>query len=164
MSLTANRLRDVLHYDAETGVFTRLVDANNRCKAGSKVGTAGTNGYILISVDGKRYKAHRLAWLYVFGEWPVQFIDHINGDAGDNRLANLRQADRSQNGANSRVSRSKAAGYKGAYLEAKTGKWMAQITPHGNRQTIGRFDTAEEAHAAYMAKAREVFGEFARAA
>ncbi|XNY05194.1 HNH endonuclease (plasmid) [Sinorhizobium meliloti] len=101
--------------------------------------------------------------MYVYGEWPDRLIDHRNGDTGDNRLANLRAADRSQNGANSRVSRNKATGYKGAYLEARTGKWMAQISPKGKRLTIGRFDTAEAAHAAYMAKAREVFGDFARA-
>lgn len=164
--LTAARLRAVLSYDPATGVFARLVDANNRCKAGSKVGTPGTNGYVLISVDSKRYKAHRLAWLYMTGEWPAQLIDHANGTTSDNSWVNLREATRSQNGANSKVSRSKAKAspYKGVYLDRKLNKWMAQVSPNGKRITIGRFSTPEQARDAYNDKAREVFGEFARAA
>lgn len=162
--LTAERLRAVLAYDPDTGQFTRLIDANNRCPSGSKVGTSGTNGYVLISVDNCRYKAHRLAWLWMTGAWPEADVDHINGLTSDNRWVNLRAATRSQNGANSRKSRNKTIGYKGVYWLPREGKWMAQISPFGRRITIGRFDTAEEARDAYLDKAREFWGEFARAA
>ena len=89
-------------------------------------------------------------------------IDHRDGNSKNNRLSNLRLSTHSENAANRRRYRNNASGFKGVSLEARTGKWMAKITKDGRTYFLGRFPTAEEAHAAYAAKARELFGEFAR--
>ena len=91
-TLTAARLRELLQYDPETGVFTRLVKTSNGIKVGDVAGTADARGYILIRVDGWLHLAHRLAWLHMTCEWPKGMIDHINGVRDDNRWSNLRRA------------------------------------------------------------------------
>jgi hypothetical protein len=96
MTLTAERLREILGYDPETGLFTRLV-RTGRIRAGEVAGTAHSRGYRSIVIDGRVYLSHRLAWLYVHGEWPPEQIDHINRNRADNRLVNLRAAKQSQN-------------------------------------------------------------------
>jgi hypothetical protein len=100
--LTAERLRELLHYDPDTGVFTWLRVKGRRVRVGALSGKANGGGYFQIGVDGRIYYAHRLAWLYVHGEWPVASIDHVNCDRCDNRLANLRPATKAQNAANAR--------------------------------------------------------------
>ncbi|CAH0532169.1 Phage HNH homing endonuclease (ACLAME 27) [Ralstonia phage UAM5] len=102
--------------------------------------------------------AHRLAWLYMTGKWPEQFIDHANMNKGDNRWGNLREANKSQNNANQPARTT--SGLKGAYWSNASMSWQAKI----NKRYLGSYGTAEEAHAAYMEAARERFGEFARAA
>jgi hypothetical protein len=87
--LTAERLREQLRYDAETGVFTRRVGSGH-ARAGDMAGTVHSTGYVRISIDGGKYTAHHLAWLYVHGVWPYQ-IEHINRKRSDNRIANLRE-------------------------------------------------------------------------
>jgi hypothetical protein len=100
-TITAERLRQLLHYDPERGVFTWLSRPAERSWntrfAGTRAGTINGLGYVVIGILGRRYKAHRLAWLYVHGEWPGRELDHINCDKSDNRIANLRPATRSQN-------------------------------------------------------------------
>ena len=89
-NITASRLRELVSYDVDTGKFTRLVDSYRRTAvAGSVPGNVFKNGYIYISLDATRYLAHRLAWLYVHGRWPVGQIDHINMIRTDNRLCNF---------------------------------------------------------------------------
>jgi hypothetical protein len=88
--LTAERLRERLHYDAETGVFTRRVGSGH-AHAGDMAGSVHSTGYVRIGIDGGKYTAHCLAWLYVHGVWPSDQIDHINRNRSDNRIANLRQ-------------------------------------------------------------------------
>jgi HNH endonuclease len=88
--LTAERLRERLHYDAETGVFTRRVGSSN-ARAGDVAGSVHSTGYVRISIDGGKYTAHCLAWFYVHGVWPSDQIDHINRNRSDNRIANLRE-------------------------------------------------------------------------
>lgn len=160
--ITQERLKQVLRYNASTGVFTwvsKPAARSNRVKVGTEAGITNARGYRHIGIDQKKYLAHRLAWLYMTGECP-KYIDHINGVPGDDRWANLRSATMPQNGANSRLPKNNTSGLKGVSWAAKDKKWRAQIcSAH-----IGYFDTAEDAHTAYMVAARERFGNFARAA
>lgn len=145
--LTVQRLKELLHYDADTGQFTGL-RANGRKH--ERVGT-GNRGYLVICVDQKRYKAHRLAWLYVHGEWPNDQIDHINGDRADNRISNLRAATNSQNKQNLRKARSDSrSGLIGAMWDGRSNKWRANILVDGKRKYLGYFEQAEQAHAVYV--------------
>lgn len=159
--ITVQRLREVLGYDPETGLFRWKLKISKKVVVGEIAGTEIPGRHRYISIDSKRYKAHRLAWLYMTGEWPPRDLDHENTHKGDNRWENLRKASRSQNMANA-GHRNNATRLKGAYPCRK--RFAAKITKDWKQIHIGVFDTAEEAHAAYIAKAEELFGEFARAA
>jgi hypothetical protein len=111
--LTAARLRELLHYDPETGAWTRLVStSNHRARVGDNAGGV-TGTYVKIRVDVRQYPAHRLAWLYMTGAWPKHEIDHINGDRLDNRWCNLRPANDAEQARNKRTAVNNEAGYKG---------------------------------------------------
>ena len=161
MKLTHARLTQLLHYDPETGVFTRKTAVGGR-KIGEISGCKNTNGYIEIGIDRHLYKAHRVAWFYMTGEWPRRFIDHINGVKDDNRFANLRTATNSENTRNSRMRNDNTSGLKGVTFHKASGKWCAQIMKHGKQNHLGLFDTSEDAYSAYCAASKELHGEFAR--
>ena len=149
--LTPERLREVLTYDEATGVFRWKIRVAQRAKAGDVAGSAHSDGYRHIRVDGAMYKLHRLAWLYVYGRWPSAHIDHVNGIRDDNRLANLREADNAQNHQNKKRAQSNnASGYLGVCWHSQNRKWRAQIQAEGKKVQLGYFDTPEEAHAAYL--------------
>lgn len=161
-TLTSERVRELLDYDPETGVFRWRNDMRGGKKAGSIAGCGHGAGYWHIVVDGHHVLAHRLVWLHVHGRLPVKGIDHINGDRRDNRLVNLRECDQRQNAGNyCRLRRDNTSGRRGVYLDNYTGRWKAQIMRMGRITHIGRYDTKEEAYAAYSAAARDHFGEFA---
>ena len=160
--LTDQRLREVLAYDLTTGVFTWRRNVY-RAKAGQKAGHKRPDNYCAITINQRQYRAHRLAWLYVYGEWPRSELDHINGDPADNRIANLRLATRSANSANTRKKCSSRNALKGVSFEKRGGRYRAQIRIQGKNTYLGTYDTEEEAHAAYMAAAEKEFGAFARA-
>lgn len=161
--LTAERLRSLLRYDPDTGLFHCLVRrVGSQAKVGDVVGSVGVGGYIVIRMDNAYYYGHRLARLYMTGEWPPRHVDHINMCRADNRWSNLRDATPSQNHANTRASRSGTSGFKG--VSACRDKWQAHIRIDGRKAHLGTFATREEAHAAYAAAAPLVYGEFARAA
>jgi hypothetical protein len=163
--LTAERLRDLLDYDPETGVFLWKKDGRGRTmRVGSVAGTMHSTGYTQINFGGEMWLAHRLAWLHVFGEWPREQIDHINGNRADNRIINLREATLSQNAANRKCRDDNASGFKGVSLNKSLGKWNAGIKVNGNMIRLGVFETPEQAHAAYCAAADKLHGEFARVA
>ena len=151
--ITAEALREQMDYDPETGSFY-WKPRRAGCPGG---------GYWQIRIKGRCYYAHQLAWLYVHGEWPSEEIDHINRDRLDNRIANLRAADRCQNQQNKLQSNNKS-GFKGVSLHnprlAKP--WQAQITVRGQHHHLGNFSTPEEAHEAYKEAAARLHGEFAR--
>ncbi len=148
--LTIERLRELLAYDAETGVFTWAIDRGDCYKAGSIAGSVDFQGYRVIQMDGKKHKAHRLAWLYVHGHWPDPQVDHINGIRTDNRIVNLRIVSNAENQQNQRKAhRSSSSGLLGAYKHPD-GKWMASIKVGGKQRHIGLFHTAQEAHEAYL--------------
>jgi hypothetical protein len=148
-SLTAERLRELLDYDQHSGVFTWKVRTTTRRGVGDVAGSLTKPGYISIRVDKTRYQAHRLAWLYVHGRWPVEEIDHVNGDRSDNRIVNLREADRAQNARN-------VVGARG-YSISPSGTFLAQLSLNGRTIYLGAFKTADEARAAYMAGRRLYF-------
>jgi hypothetical protein len=159
--LTIQRLRNVLAYEPTTGLFTWLVRTSNRVRVGDVAGSEGCN-YLVISVDGSRYLAHRLAWFYVTGEWPPGDIDHKDTNYLNNAWDNLRPATRSQNNANTHRPTTNTSGFKGVWWNPPTCNWRAHIQVNGRHIHLGLFDTPENAHAAYCAAAARHFGEFAR--
>lgn len=160
-NLTADTLRMNLHYDPNTGVFTRLVPSSNAA-AGDVAGYVNDQGYIVIAVSGAQHHAHRLAWLYMTGEWPTLQVDHRNLDKGDNRWSNLRLATASQNGQNSPPKSNNTSSCKGVSWYAAGKKWRARLVLNKREISLGYFDDFEDAKAAYEKAASEHFGEFAR--
>jgi hypothetical protein len=158
--ITQAELKEFLHYNQEMGVFT-WVKSKGAVKANSIAGTVMKKGYIRIKVSGGIYLAHRLAWLYVYGEMPKDQLDHINNDKADNRITNLREANNYQNQYNKPKQPSNKSGYKGVSFHKDTGKWQAQIRVQGVNKYIGLFDTALEASLAYVNKACKLHKEFA---
>lgn len=158
--LSAEQLRSVVHYDPETGVFTRTVRLAQRHHVGDRADTEVTGGHLKgyrrVSLFSERHLAHRLAWLYVHGTWPEKHIDHINGVKGDNRIENLREADDKLNIENTRTARAdNAIGLLGVHLHKETNRWRARLQTNGKALHLGLFDTPEEAHAAYLVAKRK---------
>ena len=157
--LTQKRLKEVLSYNHETGVFIWLYRRRGPIAKGSMAGTTTVYGYRTIGVDSIVYQAGRLAWLYMTGKWPKVFIDHINLDRSDNRFSNLRECTVSQNNSNNRGWGK--SGVKG--VRPCNGRWQARITVKNKERHLGLFDTPEEASKAYKAAAEKFFGTFHRA-
>jgi hypothetical protein len=158
--LTAEFVRSILDYDQNTGVFSWKVSGGRR---GLIAGYRKASGYIVIGINKRQYRAHRLAWLSANGEWPLGEIDHKNGVFDDNRLCNLRDASKSQNQANKTKYKNNTSGVKGVFYDKVNKNWVAQINVNRNRVNLGRHTSIESAATAYAAAARKYFGEFARA-
>ena len=156
---TQESLKALYHYDPETGIFTRAV-SRRRWKAGSECGTLA-GGYISINVDGTVYRAHRLAWVYMTGLEPKLDIDHINGIRTDNRWANLREANPSQNAINTPKRKNNRCGLKGVSFDSRRGLYRARIQKEHKGHWLGYFSSAAAAHEAYSAAAMVAFGPFA---
>ena len=170
--ISAEYLRSRLTYCPDTGAFTWLerIDANrpkwcNTRFAGKPAGYKDPTGRHIINIDYTLYAAHRLAWLYMTGEWPTQIVDHADNDPGNNKWSNLREATRSQNNANKKVNFDSASGLKGVRHRGN-GRYEARITTgeRGKPKSLGMFSTAEDAAKAYLTEAKKRFGEFARSA
>ena len=157
--LTVNRLQYLLDYDPLTGVFVNRTNRGGRCRVGQVAGTLDADGYLRIMVDGKLYRAHRLAWLYVHGEFPPDQLDHANRVRSDNRIDNLRPATRQQNAVNS-FRADNTSGRKGVTWSNKCEKWLVQIRVNGKRHNLGHYNDIEEASACYQNIARILHGEF----
>ena len=158
--LSAAQVREVLDYNPETGVFIRKVRLAQRHQVGDRADTALTNpkmlGYRRVSLFSQRFLAHRLAWFYVHGVWPEKHIDHINGETGDNRIANLREADDQLNIENLRKAKiGNKVGLLGVIQHGET-QWRARIQLHGKGIHIGLFSSPEEAHEAYLVAKRKL--------
>ena len=149
--LTAEYLRSILHYDPDTGIFTRKVGSANQVKAGDVAGSLDGGGYLRIRVCSRLYQAHRLAWFYDCGEWPKYQIDHINRNKTDNRIANLRDVSQKQNGQNASKRSDNTSGHPGVYWHKRDSKWVAQITHNYKLIHLGYFSILEEAIAARKA-------------
>jgi hypothetical protein len=141
--LTAERLRELLDYDPLTGVFLWKVPRAQVIKAGDLAGTFCAKGYRKIIVDGRSYKAHRLAWLYVYGEWPADQIDHINRVKDDNRIANLRSVTNGENRANTLVNRNNPVGEKNVRMQ--NGKFRVVVRRQRKMHHVGYFESVAEA-------------------
>ena len=155
--LTAEDLRAVLSYSPDTGIFVWISGVRN----GQVAGNVDNLGYRRICVFGRFYKAHRLAWFYVNGKWPIE-IDHVNGVRDDNRLVNLRAANRSINVQNVGPRRNNTSGFTGVSFYRRTGRWRAQIKNAGRTVHLGDFDQPEAAHDAYMEAKKRLHPSFAR--
>jgi len=159
--IASERLRELLDYDPETGIFTWRAFGQGYRHHGTAGHVHEKTGYRYIKLDQKNYPAHALAFLWMTGERPPE-VDHINLNRDDNRWSNLRAASRTQNTQNSRGWKQRKMPYKGIRLDKRDGYYYAQIRINGRSMTLpGRFDTPEEAHAAYVEAAKKHFGEFA---
>jgi hypothetical protein len=159
--LTQARLKELLHYDPTTGIWTRVRCNERRDLVGKQAGSIDGSGYLHIRVDGARYKAHRLAFLYMTGAWPANEVDHRNMSRTDCKWSNLRPATRRLNQANVRVRSDNVTGIKG--VTRFKGRYQARINlANGSREFIGSFKSADDAGRAYQARARAVFGEYGR--
>jgi len=155
------RLLELLRYDSETGEFRWLKRVSRGTHIYDVAGTVQVGGYRKIAIKGKNYLAHQLAWFYMTGKWCPTIIDHRDGDPSNNRWENLRRATQSQNCANRRRHKNNACGFKGV-TRMRSGRWKAIIYKKARKHDLGLFATPQEAHAAYVAAARKLFGEFAR--
>lgn len=153
--LSAERLRELLDYNPETGEFK----AKTGPKKGNVVGfLVPPKNYRRVFLDGKQYYAHRLAWLYVTGEWPHDQIDHINGVKTDNRWCNLRHVSAEKNQQNWREAMpwNKTSGLLGVCWHGKNQKWVAQISVKGRSRVVGYSDDPNEAHQMYLDAKRKL--------
>ncbi len=161
--LTQTRLKEILNYCPETGIFTRLVSTAHRVKVDDIAGSHNAQGYIRIGVDNKIYLAHRLAWLYMTGSWPANDIDHINTIRDCNAWANLREATKSQNKLNAGMRSNNTSGFKGVTWHKAIGKWQAQAKLKGKNKFLGSYDDPAIASEIYQAYTKKHHGQFYRA-
>lgn len=159
MVLDRSSLMQLLSYNAETGEFRWLASRKGRI-AGEIAGGLDKDGYWLIQTDGQNYRGHRLAWLFVYGEWPTSLLDHKNRKKSDNRIGNLRLATYSQNLFNTNPVRDNSSGVLGVSWCKQTGRWKAQIAGEGRVLNLGRYATIEEAKSARIAAEIKYAGEF----
>lgn len=147
--LTQARLKELFNYDPETGIFTRLKEAGGQI-AGTVPTCLDDWGYLRFRVDHKKYRAQRLAWLYVYGVWPTYFIDHINGNTLDNRIANLRDVTNQANSQNCKgATKISKTGVRGVHFHKPTQKYGAQINVSGKKIWLGTFESLDAASEAY---------------
>lgn len=162
--ISAKILRKLLDYNPKTGVFTNRVARGSRAHAGGIAGSLCSKGYLQIHLEGRYYRAHRLAWLWMTGRWPANEIDHRDTVKTNNRWKNLRNATRSQNAANAKLSCTNVSGQKGVTWHAQCQKWQAQINAKGRYIYLGIFETYKAACAAYRRAAEIHFKQFMRLA
>ena len=153
MEITQAKLKELLDYNPETGVFVRKTGRF----AGNIAGAIQTHGYVMFGLLGKVWLAHRLAWIYVHGVTPND-IDHKDRVKHNNRISNLRECTNQENQFNRDKPRVNTSGYKGVILHR--GRWTARIKISQKVKHIGYYDTPELASEAYIAKAKELHGEF----
>lgn len=162
-NLTPERVRELLDYNPDTGELRWKVSRGNRVPVGSVAGhVVNRSNYsrVYVSIDWVPYLAHRLIWFHVHGVWPDNEIDHIDGNANNNRLSNLRQADRYENCSNSKRKPGRVTGYYG--VQAHGDKFGSYIVARGTRHFLGVFGTAEAAYEAYKKAAHEMHREFSK--
>ena len=147
-TLTYDLLTELLHYDRDTGVFTWKSNRSRRVMKGDRAGTLDSKGYIQIGIKRTLYLAHRLAWMYIYGEWPKSELDHINRIRDDNRISNLRLANRTINTRNLNLRCDNKSGVTGVWRNQRLNKWQAYIrvnNKHVHLGVYGNFDDAVKA-------------------
>lgn len=151
-TLTQTKIKEFLNYNPETGVFTWKIN-QGRAQVGAIAGSVTNFGYIMISIDGVAYQAHRLAWLYHHGEFPTLQLDHVNHIKSDNRIVNLREVTASENSQNRPSRKDNKSGFRGVSWHNRSNRWQATIVLQRKQTHLGYFDTPEQADAAYKAAA-----------
>ena len=156
--LTQARLKELLDYNSETGEFFWRKTLKGHVRANKRAGHLSGDGYWIIGIDGKQYRAHRLAWLYMHGCFPKKELDHKNRNRSNGCIGELREANRGQNRANSKLQKNNRSGFKGVYKDGNS--WKAEVKSNGTKIYLGMFKTPEAAHAAYCRVAEKLHGEF----
>lgn len=159
--LTRARLGELFSYDPDTGIFARLADVRGGGRAGDVAGNDDGAGYLRIGIDGREYRCHVLAWLYMTGAMPLHLVDHKNQNRSDNRWRNLRAATKQQNLCNVKRNAANTSGYRGVYWDKQKGVWVAQIRVNYKNKRVGSFRDLIEAARARDAAAIRYHGEFA---
>lgn len=154
--LTQDYLKECLNFDPSTGIFVwrhrprehfttniafKAVNSRFAGKIAASASGQGKTTYTTIGVNGKAYYAHRLAWLYMFGKFPVDQIDHINGDGTCNKIINLREASHSENARNCSLFKTNTSLYNGVYFDSWGNRWRARIGARGREENLGSFKT-----------------------
>ena len=163
--LTAEYVRACLDYCPETGVLTWRVrlwkrPRINSAVAGKPAGCVNPRGYVVVSIDDVSYRAHRVAWLHYYGEWPKLHIDHIDGNTRNNAINNLREADTSHNNMNAKKSVRNTSGVKGVRYDCRRDMWEAYVSVDKKFVRLGMYESLEQAAAVRAAVATSVYGEF----
>ncbi len=167
--ISAEYVRNILDYNPDTGIFIwkYRTDVSNRWNTkyvGKRAGWKDSKGAYVLTINDKYYKAHRIAWLYMTGEWPKEEIDHRDLNGMNNKWENLREATHSQNQFNKRAQSNNKSGYKGVHWDKYKEKWVAAIGINNKSIYLGRFRSKEDAYMAYCDAANKLHGEFARVA
>lgn len=164
--ITQEKLMYHLSYDRETGNFTWVVPTGDRVRKGYRAGFDNGAGYVFIRIMGKIYPAHRLAWLYCYGDMPPKgiLVDHIDRNKGNNRIDNLRLATSSQNLMNQGLSKANTSGVKGVVFDKGRGKYAARIKVNQKTINLGRFETISDAKSAYEEASKKYHGDYGRIA
>jgi hypothetical protein len=157
--MSQQRLKELLSYDAESGVFTWKISRGSS-KAGDVAGCLATTRYWRIRLDNRFYLAHRLAWLYAYGNWPEHEVDHINGNKSDNRIVNLREATHSENTMNIGIKKHNTSGAKGVTYHKQCNKWQVYGRENKKPVYLGIFDSKDEAADVYKSHAKKHHGRF----
>lgn len=153
-TLTQQRLKELLHYDPETGVLTWIVSRKGRFIRAGQIAYGRNNGYVIICVDGRLYRGHRLAWLYMTGGFPADQIDHINRVRDDNKWSNLREVNNKTNAENTSSARtSNRIGILGVSVRGNS--FRAKITTNGKPICLGTYKNKEDARNAYIVAKRK---------
>lgn len=142
--INQKELKELVNYDPETGIFTHI-KARRKVKVGCIAGTPHSCGYWRICLLGKNYLAHRLAWLYMTGEFPKYQMDHINHDRNDNRFSNICEATNQTNHMNRPMQKNNKSGFVGVYFSNTYNKWVAELKLFGKKKYLGKYDCLEDA-------------------
>jgi hypothetical protein len=157
--ITYDALHELFRY--ENGKLYWKIKPNRNIRLDSEVGTINSNGYVIVTINGKKHQAHRIIW-EMHGREPAPMIDHVNGNTADNRIENLRAADNSKNQMNSKLRADNSSGVKGVSWCSTYKRWVGQVWENGYCHKIGRFENKDECAAAVVAARQVIHGEFAR--
>lgn len=157
-----SQLLALVKYQPRTGKFIRTMPGRH-CATGDVLGSLDkSNGYVRVTIEGKKYWAHRLAWFYTLGAWPEKQIDHKDTNRANNKWSNLRIATQTQNNGNCVLPKTNTSGFKGVSFDTRRKCFVAQIGHQGKNHYLGRFIKAEDAALKYDKAANSFFGEYAR--
>lgn len=153
--MTQELLHQMLKYNKDTGIFNWKISPSRIVKKDSQAGNIRKDGYIQIKIKGKMYLAHRLAWIYEYGIFPEDYIDHINHDRADNRIQNIREVSRFDNNRNQSIRSDNTSGVTGVYFDKSQNKWRASINGKYGKVYLGIFSSKDEAIVAILVARKE---------